>query len=206
MEKFINSQSDNNLYIMRAVPGCGKSHRAQRLSQEISAPIFSADAFFGEGEVYKSSWKIEKAHLGHRDCEVKTLAAMKSGLQNIIVDNTSISLQAFRVYLDYALDYDYGVTFVYPDSHWWVEVVEPFLRNKKESTSDLREIATMLAEKTVHGVPVETIMNMLERFQWVTYEDYMEATIQRLASLKMECKAMSSRVDKLGNALFSRLK
>lgn len=196
-----NRSNHGDLYIMRGIPGCGKSFRAKQLSERLgNAPVFSADAYFGEGEEYRKRWSIQTAHLGHRDCEAKTLAAMKSNAPAVIVDNTNISLQGFRVYLDYAVDLDYAVYFVYPNSPWWTETVEPFLKSKKPHEFDrekAEEIAKLLASKTIHGVPEQTLVDMMSRFQWVNFKDYEDATVQRVAALEKELADMKKRVEKL---------
>lgn len=201
MERFMYGKTGRDLYVMRAVPGCGKSHRATRLAAEIGGVIYSADHFYGEGEEYRKNWSPQRAHLGHRDCEAKVLAAMKATLPAIIVDNTNISLQGFRTYIDYALDYGYNVQFVYPDSPWWVEQVEPFLRSKKvndpESSAKAAEVAKVLFEKNTHGVPEATIIDMLNRFQWVGYDDYVEATRQRVVALEKELTEMKLRLERV---------
>lgn len=212
------SRINCTLYIMRGIPGCGKSHRAEELVKELdaslaarfdsslsdhhSAIICSADHYFGTGEEYKKNWHQSKAHLGHRDCEAKVLAAMKARKPNIIVDNTNLALAGFRTYLDYALDNDYSVHFVYPDSPWWVETVEPFLRNKKtddKASFKAGDIAKMLYEKNVHGVPEATLIDMLLKFQWVSYDDYVEATAQRVKAVEKELADMKARFEKLEN-------
>ena len=190
-----------DLYIMRGIPGCGKSHRASKLSQRLNgAPIMSADNFFGEGEEYKKNWSISKAHLGHRDCEAKVLTAMKSKTPSIIVDNTNLVLSMFRVYLDYALDHGYAAHLVYPDSPWWTDTVHPFLLVKKqddESKTQAAEIAKLLFQKNVHGVPESTLTDMLMKFQWINYDEYAEATHQRVQALERELEEMKGRAKKL---------
>lgn len=208
MELFMCGQGQAlDLYIMRGIPGTGKSHRAKRLSERLrNAPIFSADHFYGEGEEYRKNWTPQKAHLGHRDCEAKVLACMKEPWKDktfpksIIVDNTNISLQGFRIYLDYALDNGYAVHLVYPDSPWWTDTVHPFLLAKKqddESKAKAAEIAKTLFDKNVHGVPEATLVDMLMRFQWVTYDDYVDATHQRVQALEKELEDMKARARKL---------
>lgn len=200
-ELFIyGSRINCNLFIMRGIPGCGKSFVADRLAKERDALICSADQYFGTGEEYKKNWHQSKVHLGHRDCEARVLAAMKTHKPNIIVDNTNLALAGFRVYLDYALDHDYAVHFVYPDSPWWVETVEPFLRNKKtddKASFKAGDIAKMLYDKNVHGVPEHTLIDMLLKFQWVTYDDYFDATEQRVAAAEKELEDMKARLAKL---------
>ena len=194
-----------DLYIMRGIPGCGKSNRAARLKVSLesagwTAHHFSADAFFGEGEEYKRNWSSQRVHLGHRDCEAKCLAAMKSPVkpQAIIIDNVNLVLQNFRFYIDNALDFGYAVHLIYPDSPWWTETVLPFLRNKKAndeaSIRQAGEIAKLLFEKNVHGVPEASLVDMLGRFQWVTYNDYVEATRQRVLAIEKELAEMQKRL------------
>ena len=197
MDFFLYGQKpDLNLYIMRGIPGTGKSYRATQLSQRLGAPIFSADHFYGEGEEYKKNWSREKAHLGHRDCEAKTLAAMKGSAKSVIVDNTNLTLSGFRIYLDYAVDLGYAVYLVYPDSPWWTETVLPFLKQKQSNEASMvraAEIAELLFLKNVHGVPKTILTDMLMKFQWVTLDDYIDANQQRVESMEKELADMKKR-------------
>jgi adenylate kinase family enzyme len=204
MEFFLCQRKTHNLYIMRGIPGCGKSHRAERLSKQMNAPIFSADAYFGHGEEYRKNWSPQKVHLGHRDCESKVLARMKQDLgatrSSIIVDNTSLNLAAFRVYLDMAVDNDYSVYFVYPDSTWWMQTVLPFLQAKKDDEESRRKaesISEFLYTKNVHGVPKNTIMDMLMKFHWVNLDEYFDSVQQRVTVLEKELADTKSRAKKL---------
>jgi flagellar biosynthesis chaperone FliJ len=200
------SQEANDLYIMRAVPGCGKTHRAGRIAAQVGGLILSADHFYGEGEEYRKNWSRERAHLGHRDCESKCLKAMKEKQKAmkekqkaIIIDNTNISLQAFRYYLDVAVDHNYNVYFAYPDSEWWTDKVLPLLK-QKESERDsylISTVATFLHQKNTHGVPVETLMDMMKRFQWVTYDDFLDATEQKVEAAKKELAELENRLNKV---------
>lgn len=188
------SNATGNLYIMRAVPGCGKTHRASRLASQVRGVILSADHFYGEGEEYRKNWSREKAHLGHRDCEGKCLKAMQAKTESIIIDNTNISLQGFRYYLDEAVDRNYNVYFVYPDSPWWTDSVLPFLKQK---TGDPKAIADTLFQKNTHGVPKETILDMMNRFQWVTYDDYLTSVEAKLEAAKKEVGELEKKLGRI---------
>lgn len=185
MELFIDGRDDRKLYIMRGIPGCGKSHRATRISQETGGVIFSADNFFGEGEEYCRNWSPNKIHLAHQDCETKAIAEMGLFNPHIIIDNTNITLRNFRVYIDCAILQNYTVYFVYPDSSWWKEKVLPFLQGKvtDQDRDVLRnEIVENLTKRNIHGVPSSTISNMLLKFQWMTKKDYFDSLEHRKSS------------------------
>lgn len=188
------AQYTGNLYIMRAVPGCGKTHRAERLAAQVGGLLLSADHFYGEGEAYRKNWSRERAHLGHRDCESKCLTAMKNLKSSIIIDNTNIALQGFRYYLDIAVDHNYVVYCVYPDSPWWGEKVFPFLKHKMGVEG---EVADLLVSKNTHGVPRDTIIDMMHRFQWPNYDDYLESCDERLNAAYRELNLLKQRYEKV---------
>ncbi len=180
MELFIPGHPHKKLYIMRGIPGCGKSHHARQLAPDDQ--IFSSDKFFGEGEEYKNNWKVEKVHLGHRDCEAKAKAAMKQGVSPVVVDNTNINLSAFRFYLDMAVAFGYEVYFVYPNSPWWDEIVGPFLDKKTPDTTDdeYDAVVAQILDKNIHGVPPETLKSMMQRWTWPKIEEYIQSIEQRI--------------------------
>jgi hypothetical protein len=193
------------LYVMRGIPGCGKTHRAKRLALEVScygreSVICSADHFFGEGEEYKKNWSRDRVYLGHRDCEAKAKEAAQRGVASLIIDNTNVTLQNFKFYLDLAVDSGYSVVFAYPTSLWWEDTVLPFLRNKKGDAADQargEEIAQTLADKNIHGVPAATLVDMMMRWTWPKFDDYVLATRQRVESVQAELTSLQKRLSKM---------
>lgn len=89
----------NTLYLIRGIPGSGKSTEAQRiLSGDSTSQIkwFEADMFFvnDRGEYLFDPSKLHKAH---KWCLDKTEKALSEGF-NVIVSNTFSTLQELKPY------------------------------------------------------------------------------------------------------------
>lgn len=87
------------MYVMRGAPGSGKSTVAKRL-RDMSAQgycvIASADDFFVEdGEYVYDGSRLSEAHAR---CFGKAAVAMASH-QNVVVDNTNLSVRDFAHYV-----------------------------------------------------------------------------------------------------------
>jgi predicted kinase len=159
------------VYIMRGVPGAGKSYRARELAGD-EGVIFSTDDFWGtDPEEYQANWeKHAKAGrtgqmLGkyHRMNFERAEEAMKAGVSPIIIDNTNVDRRAMKPYVRAAVEHGYDVEFAESESKWW-QKIRPMLSNKAANEKELRRAAEMLAGRTVHGVPPEAIYGMMQRW------------------------------------------
>lgn len=132
-------------FIMRGIPGAGKSTFTKRLAA--SAPlghpavVCSADDFFTK----KGKYEYVPAFIGraHAECYAKFEKAIDADSPVVIVDNTHISHDAWRPYAAYAKAKGYAVATV---------VVEEFDVDK-------------CIKRNVHKVPPEILHRMAERFQ-----------------------------------------
>jgi predicted kinase len=70
------------LYIVRGVPGSGKSTFAKSLG----CPVFEADMFFMKDGVYK--FEADKLKMAHNWCAIQTQKAMVDDVPKIAVSNT----------------------------------------------------------------------------------------------------------------------
>jgi predicted kinase len=76
-----------NLYLLRGLPGAGKSTLANSLSEDGSYPVFSVDDYFTDAlGVYE--FKHLENHIAYKQCEENTEAAMKNRGSKIFVANT----------------------------------------------------------------------------------------------------------------------
>jgi len=68
-----------NLYIVRGLPGSGKTKLAEDLANDIpSAVVHSADHFF-EKKDGSYTWNPKQAWIAHKTCKKKVDKAMENG-------------------------------------------------------------------------------------------------------------------------------
>jgi predicted kinase len=95
--------SIKTLFILRGVPGCGKTS----LAESLGGVYFEADKFFMINGEYKFDYtKLKQAH---DLCRHTTEAAMSIGHERVIVSNTFTTEEQMHPYLDLAKDYGYRV-------------------------------------------------------------------------------------------------
>jgi len=130
------------LVILRALPGAGKS---TWIRQHLRPPyvVCSADHYFERNGGYC----FNPAELGaaHSACQVNALRAMKAGHPLIVLDNTNVQRSDFAIYAEMAALFGYDV-----------EEVALFDGGCTDE---------QLAERNVHGVPLEIIQGMREKWE-----------------------------------------
>lgn len=140
------------VYILRGVPGCGKSHwiatNALRLGLDASA-VCSADRFFEyetAGGVVEYRWDPLRIQEAHADCRRRFIRLLEQKRPVIVVDNTNIRRWEFADYVAAARLRDYEVEEV----------------NLMPTTiAELRECA----KRNVHGVPAGVIGKLAMEFE-----------------------------------------
>lgn len=92
------------LYIVRGIPGSGKS----TFAKELTSNVFESDQFFinDDGEYKFDFTKIKEAHA---DCQSNVESAMSSSIPKIAVSNTFTQEWEMVPYLDLAKKHGYMV-------------------------------------------------------------------------------------------------
>lgn len=140
------------MYIMRGLPGSGKSHIAHTLGGQ----VFSTDDFFTTADGYDfEPSQIGQAHLWNQQ-RVET--AMMAGVPTIVVDNTNIMYWEMKPYIQYADKHGYEIE--------WVEAQSEWAWNAEEC-----------AKRNQHGVPLTVISNMLAKFEKLPERGAKEAIL-----------------------------
>lgn len=131
------------LFLIRGLPSQGKTTLAAALVSE--ANKFEADDFFVDAE---GVYRFDGAKLGaaHASCQARCEAAMREGKHPLAVANTFTRHWEMESYLALAKQYGYAVAILEPVTPW------------------RRDVAALAARNT-HGVPVESIKRMLDRWE-----------------------------------------
>lgn len=126
-----------NLYLIRGLPGSGKSTFAQELACGLDCNHFEHDKYLytDEGEYL---WTEGRMAYAYRQCLRDTEATMAEG-EPVVVSNVFPTAKSLKNYRKLAEKYSYRVTYI---------VVE----NRRGGTN-------------IHDVPQEALDNMREVFQ-----------------------------------------
>jgi predicted kinase len=93
------------LYIVRGVPGSGKSTFAQSLD----CPVFEADQYFIDSETGEYKFDGSKIKLAHNWCKLRVEQSMEDDFQKIAVSNTFTQEWEMDAYYEMAKQYGYRV-------------------------------------------------------------------------------------------------
>ena len=130
------------VYIVRGLPGSGKSYLAEQLNHNPNH-VCCADDYMVKGGVY--CFDRDLLGMVHRECQRKYVSLLHAGIDNIVVANTNTMIKEMDLYVMLAYAANYKIVFVEPDTSWKYDVDECFVRN-------------------THGVPLETLRIMLDRY------------------------------------------
>lgn len=128
-----------HLFLLRGLPGAGKSTIANLLSESGKYPLFSIDDFFTDKVTGVYQFQFEQNHLAYKQCEGNVEQAMKSDSAKIFVHNTFTIDWEIEAYFKLAGKYAYQVH---------VLTVENYHNNKN-----------------VHVIPQEQIQKMAEKYK-----------------------------------------
>jgi len=126
-----------DLFILRGLPGSGKSTVAELISEKGKYPVCCADDYFSRDGEYK--FLASKLPDAHEWCRNYAIEQMQLGVPKVIIANTATREREFAFYAELAENYGYRVHYL---------IVEN--RHGNEN---------------IHGVPNETLEKMKERFE-----------------------------------------
>lgn len=101
------------LFILRGVPGCGKSTLAEELkAMAMIAGYHAVEASADEYRMTEGGMYVfdpSQTHMCHVKCQRKVEDGMMAGAQWVIVHNTSIRQRDLRPYTELASKYHYKI-------------------------------------------------------------------------------------------------
>ncbi len=140
------------VFILRGLPGSGKSYYAQKVCDEMVAGnekdylICSTDDFFYQGEKYV----FDKVKLpeNHSLNLARFIRALAQSIPLVIADNTHIKKWEFLPYVEAAHALGY-------------QVKEVIVGNVKD-----KAMQHLYAQRNQHGLPLKVISKMAYQFEW----------------------------------------
>ena len=132
---------EKTVYIMRGISGSGKSTIASVLAERNNGIICSTDDYF----IVDGEYKFDPSKLAenHQKNFERFKELLEKGEETIIVDNTNLKYWEAKNYIKEAKKHNYRVMVM--------NIIPP-------------EDPKVLAERNSHGVPLEVIEQMYERF------------------------------------------
>ncbi len=131
-----------SLFILRGLPGSGKTTLAQQLSENGKYPIFSVDDFFTDANG-NYNFGFDKNYLAYQLCEENTKKSMLSNYHKIFIHNTFTLEWEIEPYFKLASEFNYTI---------FVVTVENRHRNKN-----------------VHELTDEQIKKMAEKYKVILF-------------------------------------
>eukprot|EP01091_Cochliopodium_minus_P009193 TRINITY_DN2202_c0_g1_i1.p1 TRINITY_DN2202_c0_g1~~TRINITY_DN2202_c0_g1_i1.p1 ORF type:complete len:178 (+),score=45.09 TRINITY_DN2202_c0_g1_i1:187-720(+) len=141
-----NQNKEKICYILRGLPGSGKSHLSKELNEKLSGVTYSTDDFFIDENSGKYIFNPKKITQAHQWNQERTKKAMENGITPILVDNTNTMKWEAKPYVEFSVQFNYKVEFVETNTSW-------------------RKDPEELAKRNKHNVPKEAILKMLERWE-----------------------------------------
>lgn len=217
--KFIENKSNRTLYIVRGIPGSGKSFIAKQIAEKNKISndhIFNTDSFFIqdvlndrreaekkgepidyqyydelEKETYRKNWSADRLGAAHGWNFARFKRAVDQWMTPLVIDNTNTTAREMRNYVEYAEKAGYKIVIQEPESQWWNDH-KHMLNDKQKYGTQLEDFARFLAghhqgmskkygtQGNSHGVPLDTIRNMIRRWQPnLTTDDIMGRTEEK---------------------------
>jgi len=134
----------SSLFIMRGLPGSGKSFLAQKLRElnEQFTNICSTDNYF----MVDGKYLFDRTKLGHyhKLNQENTSFHLKDNI-SVIVDNTNITWKEIKTYVDIGVEHKSSI--------YIVEAATPWAKNPEECF-----------KRNSHGVPLEAITRTYNNF------------------------------------------
>jgi len=141
------------VFILRGLPGSGKSYYAQNLADELATAdesqylICSTDDYFlnEQGEYHFDKFKLPQYHNLNL---ARFIQALAQDIPLVILDNTNIKKWEFVAYTQAAVALGYQVK----------EVIVGEVNDKS--------MQHLYAKRNSHNVPLKTISKMAYMFEW----------------------------------------
>lgn len=157
------------VYLIRGLPACGKSHMARRLAGKHGVVVETDEYFYtqvGEDPA-KYDYSDDLLPAARQWNFERFCAAIANSMSPIVVDRGNGLNPETRQYAIHAVEHGYAVQLAEPDSPWWQEL-RVLLKYKQYVSHELldawsRKLAN--ATRDTHRVPASTIRRWMTRWR-----------------------------------------
>jgi predicted kinase len=182
------TRPNQELVIMRGIPGSGKSTKSKSLvgegiihsTDDVIESKFDYNKFFKDMIESKDFAPLSRVHSENFK---NAKASMYEGISPVIIDNTNIKANEAKNYVEAALKMGYddkNITFV--------------------EVGTGGQTAEVLAERNTHGVPLDKIKSMME-----SYKSVGPLTVKKVLEAKSRYKPSKIAMVELDDASASKL-
>ena len=158
-------EPSKQVYLMRGLPGCGKSHTARRLAGDRGMVLETDQYFYTQVGNDPASYDYSEDLLpqARKWILTKFREALSNGISPIVIDRGNGLNPETRDFAICAVEHGYRVELAEPDSQWWQEL-RVLLKHKQYVASELFDAwARKLSDSTRHDhrVPAATIRSWM---------------------------------------------
>ena len=129
-----------SLFLLRGLPGSGKSSLANELSEDGKYPVFSVDDYFTDIITKNYHFEFDKNYLAYQQCVQNTKNSMHANCTKIFIHNTFTLEWELEPYFKLAAEFNYKV---------FVVTVENRHGNKNIHTIDDEQLQKMASKYKV---------------------------------------------------------
>ncbi|KAL9985121.1 hypothetical protein ACROYT_G007488 [Oculina patagonica] len=167
------------MFIMRGLPGSGKSVVAKQIKQDYGdlAVICSADDF-RLNDLGEYVWTAEEYEATHQKCRDKARQTCEDMIPVVIIDNTNIEKRMLYNYVTIAHNAGYHVVLVEPRTRWRYSVTDCALKNHHDVTEDI------LQEQLSKFQPINAVY-----YGWFPSEEISRTLKDRMFKMFSDCLA-----------------
>ena len=157
------------VYLMRGLPGCGKSHRAKRLAGANGIVLETDEYFYTQvgSDTSRCNYNRNLLPAARQWNLSRMLESIAASVSPIVIDRGKGLNSETREFAACAVEHGCAVELAEPDSSWWQEL--RVLLKYKEFVADrlFDAWAQRLAESTrdTHRVPASTIRDWMRHWR-----------------------------------------
>ncbi|KAH9498585.1 hypothetical protein Btru_007462 [Bulinus truncatus] len=179
------------MFIMRGLPGSGKSTIVQKIKSLYShCFVCSADDYFCDSDgVYHFDQNLLGA--AHTNCQNRAQHACQQGVPIIVIDNTNVKRWEMKFYSNLANTSGYIVVTVQPKTPWKMDPMQLALRNKHGVTVDILKKKVQMFDDVIPAY-----------YAWFLDEKKSHCLIKLAAKIFLQCIILFSD---LKNCLLNEL-